>query len=253
MAHKLKLQVYDTTTGVYGFDSRDRLYGMENARVTLPVSPEEPLGLELTELAHATESGDERGLTLVSGVFGFAKASGNIKIGDTVIGVFAGDDYKESTTALNYDATMDVLMEAKQYAVDNNLDTIDLELNRLVKREPVKVIIEEDWRDGHGSAPTSTEIDALAGDNLRLLLMHKHLKVYDDRTVRLDTLGTGNCGGEGICGTCLVEVLEGAEHLNKPPPQESEGKFFSCSFLCGKKLARRLLRWCLTACPRLTL
>mmetsp|Transcript_16082 Transcript_16082/g.19348 ORF Transcript_16082/g.19348 Transcript_16082/m.19348 type:complete len:154 (-) Transcript_16082:113-574(-) len=96
--------------------------------------------------------------------------------------------------------------------------TISLELNRLVKRAKVKVVVEEP-----GDPDGATEIDALAGDNLRLLLMHNHLKIYDDRTRRLDQpLATGNCGGDGVCGTCLVAIREGEESLNHKAPQEEE-------------------------------
>lgn len=31
----------------------------------------------------------------------------------------------------------------------------------------------------------------------------------------------GDCAGEGMCGTCLVEVKEGEEHLNAPDGLES--------------------------------
>lgn len=225
IAHQLKLEVYDPDTSVFGFGSRDPAYGIENIRVSLSLPlQEESLGLDLTELAHARDPADSRGLVLVSHVFGNAVASGRIKEGDTIVGVFVGDKFKESTTAMNFKETVDILEQAKDYATDNGITTIDLELNRLVKRETVKVSLEEDWRDGHGDAPTSTEIEGLAGDNLRTLLMHNHAQVYDERTVRLDTLGCGNCGGEGICGTCLVEVLEGMESLNPKGPQEKESK-----------------------------
>ncbi len=30
----------------------------------------------------------------------------------------------------------------------------------------------------------------------------------------------GNCGGRARCGTCLVRILSGAEHLNPPTPLE---------------------------------
>jgi ferredoxin len=43
-------------------------------------------------------------------------------------------------------------------------------------------------------------IDALAGQNLRQILLLKDI-----------TLGI--CGGEGTCGACLVAVHGGAEHL----------------------------------------
>jgi 2Fe-2S iron-sulfur cluster binding domain len=232
IASNLRLQVYDPTTSVYGFDARDRFHGIENVRVSLDIEPS--LGLDLTELAHSSSKYDSRGLVLVSGVSGNAAAAQSktgqhrIHTGDTIIGVFVGDEFKESTTALNFEETMAVLQEAKEYAKEHGIKQIDLELNRLVRREPVKVVIEEDWRDAghdvHAPPHVATEIEGLAGDNLRSLLMHRHLRLYDDRTVRLDTLGTGDCGGEGICGTCLVEVLEGMETLNPKGPQEVESK-----------------------------
>ena len=130
-----------------------------------------------------------------------------------------------STSAMDLTSTMEVLELAKAYAEENGICSIDLELNRLVAKQPVKIILESDWRDDdYVGEPMATEIEALSGDNLRTLLMHRHQQVYDDRTIRLDTQKTGNCGGEGICGTCLVEVLEGMEVLNPIGPQEREGK-----------------------------
>eukprot|EP00978_Attheya_sp_CCMP212_P007282 scaffold16939_cov51-Attheya_sp.AAC.4 len=217
IAHKLKLQVYDVDTGVYGMDSKDPLYGIENIRTGLAVKPS--LGIELTEVAHSDL--DDRGLVLVSKVLEGGNAAHkseeghSIQVGDTIVGVFVGDDYKESTTGLNYDETVATIEEAKKYAADDGI--IFLELNRVVKKAKVKVIVEQD------KDTRPVEIDALAGDNLRLLLMHHHQKIYDPNTVRLDNpFATGNCGGEGICGTCLVSILGGWESLNKKGPQEQE-------------------------------
>lgn len=122
--------------------------------------------------------------------------------------------------------TMGILEQAKVYAAENGIISIDLELNRLVTKQPVKLILKSDWRDGdYVGEPLAEEIEALSGDNLRTLLLHHHKRVYDDRTVRLDTQkSNSNCGGEGICGTCLVEILEGMEALNPKGPQEKEGK-----------------------------
>jgi hypothetical protein len=228
IAQHLKLECYDPDTSVYGFESKDYKYGIETVRASLPIAPS--LGLDLTELAGHTHKNDVRGLVLVSKVFGNAAASGRIQPGDTIIGVFVkgeggGTAFKESTTAMNLEETMHLLQQAKNYATDSGLGSIDLELNRLVKRGTVRVILEQDWRDGHDELPVATEIEALAGDNLRLLLMHHHQRLYDERTVRIDTLGTGDCAGEGICGTCLVEVLDGMETLNPKGPQETESEF----------------------------
>lgn len=211
IAHKLKLQIYDVTTGVYGFESKDHDYGIENIHTEIHVEP--TLGIELTEVAHA-DTRDDRGLVLVSSVFGNAAKDTKIEVGDTIIGVFAGPDFKETTTALPYDDTVDVIDRAKKHALDTGDGVISLELNRVVKRAKVKVVVEEDGKD-------PVTIDALAGDNLRLLLMHNHINLYDANTHRLDQPGlTGDCGGEGICGTCLCAVREGMNELNKPGPQE---------------------------------
>ncbi|CAN0412615.1 unnamed protein product, partial [Ectocarpus sp. 13 AM-2016] len=46
-------------------------------------------------------------------------------------------------------------------------------------------------------------------------------KVYDPRTKRFDQpYATGNCAGEGTCGTCFVEVQQGADLLTSPDQEE---------------------------------
>ena len=235
IAHHFKLKVYDPTNSLYGFESKDPKWGIETLTVSLPIEPS--LGLDLTEVAHSESKYDHRGLVLVSGVHSLEDDVLNpIHIGDTITAVIVDETYQESTLAVDFDETMDILENAKVYAKSVGKHTIDIVLNRLVERETVKVIIEEDWRDEHGDLPTATELEGLAGDNLRLLLMHNHKKVYDERTVRLDTLTSGmgdNCGGEGICGTCLVEVLEGMDTLNPKSTIEEESK--SPKRCCGFK------------------
>lgn len=213
IAHKLRLQCYDVDTGVYGMESKDPNYGIETIRTFLHLDDNDMLGIELTEVAHGN---DHRGLVLISAVHGDAKLK-PIHVGDTIVGVFCGEHFKESTTDMDYDETIRVLEEAKARARSLGGSTISVELNRLVKRADVKVVIE------HPNGET-TEMDAKAGDNLRLLLMHHDMsgELYKAKVPRLDQPNlTGNCGGEGICGTCLVSVLEGMEHLNKVGPQES--------------------------------
>ena len=160
ISQKLKLQCYDQDTSVYGIDSKDYRYGIEVLRVDLPFEPS--LGLDLTEVAHGGAY-DNRGLVLVSGVSGNA-ANSPIQVGDTIIGIFAGEDFKESTTAVNFEETMDTIMRAKLHAMASGDGTISLELNRLVPKAKVKLVVD----DGTGRTET---IDALAGDNLRLVLM----------------------------------------------------------------------------------
>ena len=215
IAHKLRLQVYDVDTGVYGFESKDPKYGIETIRTFLHMDEFnlDAIGLELTEMAHGGL--DHRGLVLVSDILVDDEQHRKIQVGDTIVGVFVGEHFKGSTTGLDYDETVDVLDRAKKYACDLGGSTISIELNRLVKRASVKVVVE----DGSSQA---TLIEGKAGDNLRTLLMHHHAKLYDPKQHRLDQPNlTGDCGGEGICATCMVKILQGMEHLNKVGPQES--------------------------------
>jgi ferredoxin len=150
---------------------------------------------------------------MVSAVKGHALVETPIQVGDVIIGVFVGDTLQESTTGLDYDDTVDVLSRAKQVAQEKD-GVITLEVNRLVKRAPVKVMVQQN--DG-----SEVELQALAGDNLRMLLLNNQVQLYDKHMHRLDQPSlTEDCGGEGICGTCMVSVLEGMEHLNKIGPQE---------------------------------
>jgi len=214
------LASHTIVAGVYGFESKDPAYGIQNIRTNLVFGPpDNSLGLELTEFAHSDNTGDHRGLVLVTKVTDDALTKGlpPIHVGDTIIGVFSGTDFKESTTALDYDETVDVIHRAKEHALAQGRNNIELELNRIVKRAHVTVEIEDE------NGKVQRLEDALAGDNLRLLLLHHQAKLYDESFHRIDQPHlTGDCGGEGICGTCMVQILQGMEHLNQPVgPQES--------------------------------
>ncbi|KAL3938509.1 MAG: hypothetical protein SGARI_001716 [Bacillariaceae sp.] len=214
VAHKLRLQAYDLDSGVYGMESKDPDYGIEVVRTYLHMEEDDQdrLGLELMEMAHG--SSDHRGLVLVNQEVATSKP---IHTGDTIVGVFVGENFKESTTGLDYDETVDVLNRAKDYAKSIGGTTISLELNRLVKRATVHVQIEDE-------SGKSSKFDAKAGDNLRTLLMHHHTSLYGSGKTALHRIDqpdmTSDCGGEGICGTCLVKINQGMSHLNAIGPQE---------------------------------
>lgn len=132
------------------------------------------LGLVLTEMAG---SSDGRGLVLVSEVCGnAAKAVPKIEVGDVISGLFTGD-FRERTTELNYDLLVEAIGRAKDASIDG---TLTLELDRLVKRAPVIVEVED------GDTGEVQTIQALAGDNLRRLLLGHQIKLYDYKTKRFD-------------------------------------------------------------------
>jgi len=212
----LKLRVGIHTPG---FVSKDPLCGIENIRVSIPVEPS--LGLELVEVAHSTTDATS-GLVLVRGVSGNAAAAApKIQPGDTLVRVLVAaaaeepaqaPSFQDIVTGKDYETTMDAIIEAKAVAqsLNNNNAAITLEFNRLVERASVEVIVE----GVNDKKPII--VQGNAGDNLRLLLQRNKLDMVNS--------SSSHCGGEGICGTCRVRVLEGQELLNKPPPSKKGGK-----------------------------
>eukprot|EP00752_Nemacystus_decipiens_P004373 g3997.t1 len=199
---RLKLETQDLGEGVIGLESKDTDYGIEVVKVQVKREPS--LGLQLEEVARG---GDGRGLVLVAGVEpgGNADATGKIFFGDTLCSAGLEGDMSR-VEALDWDQTVAVLGSFAQES------EIVLIFKRLVKRESINVQFE---------LPSgSREYDIKAGSNLRGEMIRLDVPVYDPKTLRYDQpYATGNCAGEGICGTCFVEVQQGAELLT-PPDQE---------------------------------
>ena len=212
LAHRLKLEVFDLDEVIYGFDSQDPTYGLEviHTEISIPTDGSAGLGLVLKEMAG---NADGRGLVLIREVSGNAlQATSPIRTGDIIIGVRTQNGgFKARTTGLNYDGTVEAIGMAKEEAAalaaatgDAKTMVLCFELNRLVKRAKATVDVQDEKGDFVGT------IDALAGENLRRLLLRKGIKLYDERTKRFDMpYSTGDCAGEGLCGTCLVAVKSG--------------------------------------------
>lgn len=211
VATRLKLEVFDLDGGLYGYESKDHLFGIEVVRTTIVPDANQGLGLVLTEVAGSAADG--RGLVLVSQVGGAAsRAIPPIGVGDALTGVSCGS-VRARTTGLNYDGTVEAIGEAKAN-LGSDAPGITLELNRLVRRAEVQVVVEEPGQ-------STRTIPALAGENLRRLLLRKGIQLYDPASTRFDMpFARGDCAGEGLCGTCLVDVREGGELLNPPGDQE---------------------------------
>jgi hypothetical protein len=56
IAKRLKLQVYDTDTGVYGFESKDPLYGIQSIRTYIEMDVHGNLGLTLVSEQYSSSS-----------------------------------------------------------------------------------------------------------------------------------------------------------------------------------------------------
>jgi 2Fe-2S iron-sulfur cluster binding domain len=225
IARRLKLEVQDFDEGIYGYDSQDHRFGLEVLHTTIPFTATKNkdgslegccLGVELREMAGAS---DGRGLVLVSAVFGAAASvSPKLQVGDALTGVSVeGTPFRERLIGLNYEGTCEAIARAKEAACElaarNGATTtgpvrVSFEADRLVKRAPVTVEVVE-------PGGNVLSIDALAGENLRRLLQRKQVQIYNPRTKRFDMpFETGNCAGDGLCGTCLVHVDEGMDLLS---------------------------------------
>jgi ferredoxin len=122
------------------------------------------------------------------------------------------------TEGLDFEQTMEAL---RTYIQSNDATSITLVLKRLVFRESVEVSLSyapsTEEKEKSGAEAWTQSLSMLCGSQLRKELLRSGLPVYDKKTLRFDQpYVTGDCGGEGICGTCLVQVLEGKELLNEP-------------------------------------
>lgn len=197
IASKLKLEIFDLDEGVFGLNSKDMDFSIHVVRCEVKTSPS--LGLELMEMAAAS---DGRGLVLVSGTSGNA-AETDLRPGDAL--TLARGRNLERLTALDYDRTIAGIRRACDEA-----ETVVLEANRLVRRATIEV----DYSLGGDGGERGT-VRALAGENLRRVLIRSGIELYDPRTKRFDQpYATGDCKGEGLCGTCLVAVDSGQESLS---------------------------------------
>jgi len=205
IAQKLKLEIFDLEEGIYGYDSKDSRYGLEVIQTSIDISKNDGgLGLVLTEMASSV---DGRGLVLIGEVTGNAlQADPPLQVGDAITGIKAGPAFRERVTGSNYEVMVGETGKAKEIAMKSD-GRIFLELNRVVERAPVTVEIDD--------GKSITTVEAMAGENLRRLIMRKGIKLYDEKTKRFDMpFASGDCAGEGLCGTCLVAVEVGEELLS---------------------------------------
>jgi ferredoxin len=193
VAQALKLEKVDPKKDTYKLASKDPRYGLEVIRTDLQTEPS--LGLELTEM---TSIDGGLGLVLVSGMSGNC-ATTPIQVGDVVARVSGGKDFKESTVGLDYDGTVEVLLNAKQAAANREDNgRICLELERIVERALIQIQVQIGEEVGEGG---SIMLECRAGENLRGLLLRRGIKL-------------GDCAGQGQCGMCTVSVREGQELLS---------------------------------------
>jgi hypothetical protein len=195
-----------------GIETTDKAYKIKVLDFEIDRKKGGSLGLELIEGAN--------GIVFVGAVKPNSPGASFFSVGDSIIsfeGYSQSDDKstrKASLEGLGLDDTIDCLSEFGAFAYNR------VKVKRLVKRAEIVVQI-------YGPSDEYVmNVTALSGYgvNLRTALNSYSIKLYDERTARFDSpYQTGNCGGEGTCGTCIVAVTQGASLLNERVRVEDAG------------------------------
>ncbi|KAJ1635472.1 hypothetical protein T492DRAFT_610604 [Pavlovales sp. CCMP2436] len=182
--------------------------------VTIARSPESPgIGLVLIEAGEA----DGLGLVLIEGVAPGSNAAalsvGTFLPGDVIAAAGTPGGPSFSTEGITYDATVGVLSSLDPMA------PVVLTLKRLRPRPFITVRLEFPQAEGRDDE----SVTLYSGMNLRRVMLGSGINLNDPLARRFDAgIGTGDCGGEGCCCTCAVDVLKGVEVLSAQGAQERQ-------------------------------
>lgn len=189
----------------YSVQVADREYRDETVYITM--SRVGGLGLDLVEFV----DNNNCALVMVNDIFEGSNAErpiagGKFRVGDVLLGVSVPDGGEvKSLEGLLLDKVIKIISGYGE------VEKIKLTIKRLTKRDEVIVKMVGPSREDAGSLKVLSGY----GTNMRQMLVNSDMKVYDENTWRFDSpYQTGDCGGEGTCGTCVVAVLSGANLLN---------------------------------------
>ena len=187
--------------------------------------PNPGLGIELSEIILGSEA---MPLVLVDGVveggpaaIHAAQATAHddyacVMPNDTLIAVYAGAESAAGyiLEAAPYEPTVEAIGQA--LGATPSGAPIKLTLGRIVRRGRALVTAIE---------PNGTESQFVCyeGDNLRMGLLRRGLRLNDPTARRYDNKpkGSGDCGGNGLCATCVVSVMCGGANLTPKRPSEA--------------------------------
>lgn len=186
------------------------------------------LGLVLSEIAGGRDDGV--GITIIEEVLDGGNAAGSgLQPGDSIVSLTVkksvnnggGMNVEEkrvdvSTECLAYDATIEALMSLPEVVSDD--DVVCLTVKRLRRQPKISVKLQYPPSD---NLPDD-QIELFAGENLRRALLTRGIKLNDKLAVRFDSGGTGDCGADGTCATCVVSVSKGMDLLS--PMKDQEGQ-----------------------------
>ncbi|KAL3804507.1 hypothetical protein HJC23_002546 [Cyclotella cryptica] len=199
---------------------------------------QEGLGIELLEIEGGREDG--LGIVIVKGLVPGGNADNACKYDNTpsqIERIMYGDSIVKAdlilrrrgsgtneeqtdvrsiqTECLGYDSMVNqlvgLLTPLNDHAMINSA-TVILTLKRLRRRPRIDVQL---YYPPAQNLPPAT-ITLQPGDNLRMAMLQRGIKLNDPLAQRYDgkPTGSGNCGSGGLCRTCAVSVLRGGELLS---------------------------------------
>jgi hypothetical protein len=186
------------------------------------------LGVKLIEISGGRTDGV--GITIVESIIpgGNAMESG-ILPGDSIVKLEIKDNkplmeptsvmeemHEVGLECLDYDASVGAIYSLPTPPAAG--ETLAITVKRLRRKPRVAVTIQHP--PSH-NVPDET-YQLYACDNLRRAMLIRGVNLNDEHARRFDTGGTGNCGGEEICGTCVVNVVKGKELLNSMDEREAQ-------------------------------
>jgi len=196
------------------------------------------LGLLLTEIAGGRADGI--GITIIERVLadGNAARYSGLLAGDSIVSLSVsqqqsttGKDDVETTTrvsteCLSYDATIDAITSLPTPVSDTEVVIVTVKRIRRRPRVTVKLQYPPTNNDDDDDEEKQREEDVIvelyAGENLRRALLTRGIKLNDKLAIRFDSGGSGDCGADGTCATCVVGVTKGLELLGPMTQQESQ-------------------------------
>lgn len=236
----------DESTAIELIPKNEKDHYVDSFNIAIPLLINEGqtgLGIELLEVQGGRDDG--LGIVIVNGLVPGSNAekacsnvhdqSETIMYGDSIISadlVLQRRSNKRdktyiksiNTECLGYDATIKQLVDLLSPLSDteDKIDsaTIILTLKRLRRRPEINIKLKY---------PPSQNLEAETitlqpGDNLRMAMLQRGIKLNDPLAQRYDgkPTGSGNCGSGGLCRTCAVSIVRGGELLS--PPKANEKK-----------------------------
>ena len=192
---------------------------VDTLKIVVPRIQGQGLGMELLEIAGGRADG--LGITIISGLVDGGCADGTgLLPGDSLskLAVRATDGTETAAVGVEcfgYDRTVEAIGSLPPAETGTSLV---LTVKRLRRKPKVQLTLQYPTHQNEADAT----LELFAGENLRRAMLTRGVKLNDPLARRFDSGGSGDCGADGTCATCTVDVVKGLELLNPPTTTESQ-------------------------------